>query len=315
MLTAYRVRNQILERQLVKEPGELTRDVRWVDLANPSEAERQWVKEAYGQELLFIEELGEIEASARFYRDDHGLHLHLYFLQDTGSGQHRNVNVGFTFNRTRLFTLHAEDVTAIRTYVGYANSHPGLPDDAASIAIGINQCRIGNLADVFERLHSDLETLSATIFAGVDRSMTRVLESLGRIEDTNGKARLGMIENRRVITGLLPTVPAGPLQEQMNDLLRDVDSLMTHSNYLFEKAKFLMDSALGMIDIQHARRLSIFTVLSVVLMPPTLIASIYGMNFEHMPELKWLFGYPMALLLMLAVAVGPILYLKHKDWL
>ncbi|MBI2290662.1 MAG: magnesium transporter, partial [Betaproteobacteria bacterium] len=93
------------------------------------------------------------------------------------------------------------------------------------------------------------------------------------------------------------------------------DSLMTYSSFLAERAKFLMDAALGMINIAQNKRLNIFTVLSVILMPPTLIASIYGMNFRHLPELEWYFGYPLALVLMLIVAIGPILYLKRKGWL
>ena len=106
-----------------------------------------------------------------------------------------------------------------------------------------------------------------------------------------------------------------PHAETINEILRDVESLTTHSGFLADRAKFLMDAAMGIINISFNRRLNIFTVLSVILMPPTLIASIYGMNFRHMPELDWYYGYPLALLMMVGVALGPILYLKHKDWL
>lgn len=314
MLTAYVVNNQILQKKLVNQFSELTADIRWLDLNNPTEQERQWVKQAYGQDLLFIEELGEIEASARFYRDEYGLHLHLYFLHNMNDNA-RNINVAFTINQNRLFTLHAEEVPELRTYYTHACAHPDQPDDAFSIMIGIAQTRIGLLADTYEKLQMELETLSRSIFSGNERSIARVLQGLARIEDLNGKARLGLLGNRRVFQSVLRGDHAPEHVDGINENLQDNESLMTHAIFLSERAKFLMDSAMGMINIAHSRRLGIFTVLSVVLMPPMLIASIYGMNFEHMPELKWLWGYPLALVLMLAAAVGPILYLRGRRWL
>lgn len=314
MLTAYVANNQILQKKPVNQFAELTPDIRWLDLNNPTEQERQWVKKAYDQDLLFIEELGEIEASARFYRDEHGLHLHLYFLHMSADVV-RNVNVAFTINQERLFTLHAEDIPELRTYYTHSCAHPGEPDDAFSIMLGIAQIRIGLLADTYEKLQLELETLSRSIFNGNERSIAGGLQELARIEDLNGKARLGLLGNRRVFQSMLRGDHAPGHFESISENLQDNESLMTHATFLSERAKFLMDSAMGMINIAHSRRLGIFTVLSVVLMPPMLIASIYGMNFEHMPELKWLWGYPLGLLLMLAAALGPILYLRGRKWL
>jgi magnesium transporter len=314
VLTAYVIADGCLVRRPINQASDLTPEIRWIDLNDPTEAERQWVRAVYGQELLFIEELGEIEASSRYYRDEHGLHLHLYFLR-VDAERARNIDVAFTVNQGRIFTLHAGDIAEIRQYASHAASHPELGDDPMSIMIGIVQIRIGNLADGYEKLHNELESLSRDIFSGDEKTMPRVLERLARVEDINGKARLGMVDNQRVYTSLVRSLPAGPAADGVQDVLRDNDSLLVHSNYLFEKAKFLMDSAMGMIDIAHNKRLNIFTILSVVLMPPTLIASIYGMNFKHMPELEWLFGYPFALLLMLGVGLGPILYLKSRDWI
>jgi len=286
----------------------------WLDLTNPTEQERQWIKQAYAQELQFMEELGEIEASARFYRDEFGMHLNQYFLV-TDYTVTRNVNVAFTLNNNRLFTLHSEDLAAIRAFCSQASRIPEYCSGPVAIMLGIVQARIGLLADLYERAQNDLEPISQAIFRGDARAMPRVLESLTRIEDINGKARLGLLENRRGYPSLTRSTECSAHIETINEILRDVDSLTTHSGFLAERAKFLMDAAMGMINISFNRRLNIFTVLSVVLMPPTLIASIYGMNFRHMPELEWYYGYPLALLLMVAVAIGPILYLKHKDWL
>lgn len=314
MLTAYTVQNEVLQRHPITQPSELTGDVRWLDLSNPTEQERRWVKQAYGQELLFTEELGEIEASARYYCDNDGLHLHLYFLHRE-NGSTRNVDVAFTVNEGRLYTLHAEDIPEFRSYYAHVQNHPELQDEAMCILLGIVSVRLGLLADAYERLQTEMETLSHNIFQGPDRSMPRVLEALARIEDTHSKAHLGLIAEQRVFASLRRSKEGERSAHSIDDILRDVDSLVMHSNFLFERTKFMMDTAMGMINIGFTRRLNIFTVLSVVLMPPMLITSIYGMNFRHMPELDWLLGYPFALLLVVASAVGPILYLKHRGWM
>ena len=147
------------------------------------------------------------------------------------------------------------------------------------------------------------------------RVMTNTLESLARIEDVNGKSRLGFMENKRAYSNLSRITDLSVNNEVLNEILRDVESLMNFSDFLAERTQFLLDAAMGMINIAHNKRLNVFTVLSVVLMPPTLIASIYGMNFRNMPELGWVWGYPMAIALMVFVAVVPIVFLRKKGWL
>jgi len=314
MLTAYSIADGALKKVEVKQPADLTAEVIWLDLEFPTEQDRQRIKQAYRQDLQFIEQLGEIEASERFYRDQHGLHLHLYFLL-AGDGIARNVNVGFTLSDGRLYTQRSDELPEFRAFNAQAGRNPELHHDALAIMLGIIATRDGMMADLYERLETELEPVSRAIFLSHARAMPSVLESLAHIEEINSKARLGLLENRRVYSSLLHSAEAAAQTGAINEILLDVDSLMTFSGFLAERAKFLMDAALGMINIAQNKRLNIFTVLSVILMPPTLIASIYGMNFRHMPELEWYYGYPLALALMLIVALGPILYLKRKDWL
>lgn len=316
MLHGYRVTAQGLERKALRARSDLDDDIVWLDMMNPSELERAWVQEAYGQPVQVLEALSEIEASSRYFRDAHGDHLRLYFLEIDADGGARNVDVGFTLHGKRLFSLHAREVNAISKLHAECELLSRPPVDPLSILTGIEELRIARLADTLEHLHAALESLSDTIFASDEAGrMERLLRDLGRIEDVDGKARIGMMENRRAMHAFGASHRGGTDQATIEAVGRDVDSLLSHCDYLLQKIEFLMDSALGMINIMHTRRLGIFTVLSVVLMPPTLIASIYGMNFRFMPELEWLFGYPMALVLMLAVALGPIVYLRHKGWL
>jgi magnesium transporter len=314
MLTAYTRSGQTLVKKVVNLYSELPQEAVWIDLNDPTDQERGWVKQLYAQELQFIEELGEIEASSRYYRDETGLHINLYFLAQE-NGHARNVNVAFTINNNRLFTLRTDELPEIRTFFAYcakdASEFPG----PADLLLGLVARRLGLMADVYEKLQTELDAASGSIFRTGTREMTNALEALARIEEINGKARLGLMENKRAYSNLSRHSDIAVDAETMNEVLRDVDSLMNFSNFLAERTKFLMDAAIGMTNMAQNRRLNVFTVLSVVLMPPTLIASIYGMNFKYMPELSWPFGYPMAIALIVMAAVGPALFLKHKGWL
>ena len=318
MLTAYTRSGEPSTNTLVKKivnlRTDLPQDAVWVDLNDPTDQERNWVKEQYAQELQFIEELGEIEASSRYYRDETGLHINLYFLA-LENGLARNVNVAFTINNHRLFTLRTDELPEIRAFYTHAAKNADDYPNPASMLLGLVATRVGMMADVYEKLQRDLDGISGSIFRTKSRELQAVLESLARIEDINGKARLGFMENKRAYSNLSRNADIAVSVETMNEVLRDVESLMNFSDFLADRTKFLMDAAIGVINIAHNRRINVFTVLSVVLMPPTLIASIYGMNFKHMPELEWLWGYPMALVMMIAVALGPILFLRHKGWL
>jgi magnesium transporter len=314
MLTAYTRSGQTLTKKLVNLRSELPQDAMWVDLNDPTDQERNWVREQFGQELQFIEELGEIEASSRYYRDETGLHINLYFLA-LENGLARNVNVAFTINNGRLFTLRTDELPEIRTFSTHCSKDATEFPGPADLLLGLVATRLGMMADIYEKLQAELDAVSGSIFRTGSREMSNALETLARIEDINGKARLGFMENKRAYSNLSRTTDISVSAETMSEVLRDVESLMNFSDFLAERTQFLLEAAIGMTNIAHNRRLNVFTVLSVVLMPPTLIASIYGMNFDHMPELKWLWGYPMALGLIVLVAVGPVLFLKHKKWL
>ena len=241
MLVAYATANGAFNKVSVNQHSDLTPEMVWLDLVSPTEQDRQWVRQTYGQELQFVEELGEIEASERFYRDENGLHLHLYFLV-SGTDITRNVNVGFTISNGRLYTLRDDDLPEFRNFYSLALKNPELRNSAVAIILGIISTRIGMLADLYERLQMELEPISVAIFRGDPHTMSRVLESLARIEDINGKARLGLLENRHAQSSLAHSTEVTGQAEAITEIELDVDSLMTFSIFLGERTKFLMDA-------------------------------------------------------------------------
>ena len=178
------------------------------------------------------------------------------------------------------------------------------------------EVKVEELADTLEEVHTGLQHVSSQVLEETDTDLEAAIDELARHEDLNGKVRLSLMDAQRALTFLLRR---GRLSdkylEQVREILRDVDSLLPHNTFLFEKVNFLMAAAQGFINIEQNQIIKIFSIAAVVFLPPTMIASIYGMNFHDMPELSWTFGYPMAILLIVLSGIAPYWYFKRKGWL
>ncbi|MDO9371005.1 MAG: magnesium/cobalt transporter CorA [Gammaproteobacteria bacterium] len=315
MITTFVLRDGRLEQQQISSIDELDQQALWIDLIQPTEEELSWVKQIYSQALPTPDEVVEIEASARFYQDEDGLHIHSYFLHDY-EDRARNITVAFTLNQGRLFTLHDEDLLTFRVYRMRARRQAGLADDAMTIMLNLFEIKVERLADTLERLQADLEVLSQTVFSTAEKDMGVVLTRIAASEDMNGTARLSMMDKQRTLSYLLRRGDFSAVQtQQLREILKDIESLIAHSAFLYEKVNLLMDAGMGMINIEQNKIIKIFSIAAVVFLPPTLVASIYGMNFRVMPELDWAWGYPMAIVLMVIFGVAPYVYFKRKGWL
>ncbi len=315
MITTFVLHEGRLEQRQIGGMDELDRQALWVDIVQPTEAELAWVQQVYNQALPTPDEVAEIEASARFYQDEDGLHIHSYFLHDF-EDRARNITVAFTLNQGRLFTLHDEDLLTFRVYRMRARRQAGLADDAMTIMLNLFETKVERLADTLERLQADLEVLSQTVFSTAEKDMGVVLTRIAASEDMNGTARLSMMDKQRTLSFLLRRGDFSAVQtQQLREILKDIESLIAHSAFLYEKVNLLMDAGMGMINIEQNKIIKIFSIAAVVFLPPTLVASIYGMNFRLMPELGWEWGYPMAIVLMVLFGAAPYWYFKRKGWL
>lgn len=315
MLTIFFLREGRFEQTNVKSLDDLDRAALWVDLIDPTEEEREWVTQVYKQRLPTPDEVAEIEASARFYDDEDGMHINSYFLHHF-EDLPRNVSVGFTLNQGRLFTQHEEDLLTFRVFRMRARRQPSMVANAMTTLLGLFEIKVELLADVLEQSYAELEAVSGNVFSTAEKDMGEVLTRLAASEDINGKVRLSMMDKQRVLSFLLRSGTLSKDQISMlREILRDIESLIAHSTFLFEKVDFLMDAAMGIINNEQNKIIKIFSIAAVVFLPPTMIASIYGMNFRLMPELNWPWGYPMALTLMLISGIAPYWYFKRKGWL
>ena len=315
MLSIYLLQDGALVESSVVCSEQLKEDALWVNLTKPTEDERQWVRDAYDQELTTAELMEEIEASSRFYEDNQGLHLHAYFLKPVGD-QVVNVTVGFTLNQSRIFTLTPEDLPVFTDFTQLLKRTPSLVNMPFSILLGLFETEIGRLADFLEGLYKEVSKYDKAFFSSGQKDLENILMHIAGIEEMNGRARLNLIDEQRTLSSLLRSGKLSEKQQvRLSEMLRDIESLLSHSAALFEKVKFLMDVIMGKINIEQNKIIKIFSIAAVVFLPPTLVASVYGMNFEFMPELSWELGYPFAILLMVTSGIAPYWLFKRKGWL
>ncbi|HDF2329855.1 TPA: magnesium/cobalt transporter CorA [Morganella morganii] len=316
MLSAFKVDNKRLQR-LDLEEGDALTDALWVDISEPEEHERQLIQTQFNQELATSPELDDIEASARFFEDDDGLHVHSFFYYEDADDHAGNSTVAFTLRDGRLYTLRERELPAFRLYRMRARKQAMQDGNGYEILLDLFETKIEQLADEIENIYSHLETLSRAIMKGKqDDEFDKALSALAEQEDIGWKVRLCLMDTQRALNFLVrrTRLPANQL-EQAREILRDIESLLPHNESLFQKVNFLMQAAMGFINIEQSRIIKIFSVVSVVFLPPTLVASSYGMNFKFMPELDWSLGYPAAIGVMVAAALAPYLYFKRKNWL
>mgnify|MGYP003588308055 CR=1 FL=1 len=289
--------------------------VAWVDLLDPEPEEKAWVERVFGIEVPSRSEMRELEASSRCHQETDSLHLLTAFIT-TEPAPARTIDVWFHLHHGRLFTVRPEKLPPFRLFRLRATSQPEEVREPIDIPLGIIEAEIDVLSDVLEASYARLEKVSRLVLTEGARDLEDLLEKLAAEEDLQGKTRLVLLDLRRSLAFLLRyVVGSSPRANVVKGALRDIESLTSHSGFVFEKVKFLMDATMGFINLEQNKIIKIFSIAAVVFLPPTLVASIYGMNFHVLPELAWPWGYPFALALMVLSGIAPYWLFKRKGWL
>ena len=318
-VTAFELRNGRLSQINVTTPYDLKclKPI-WIDLVAPTPEIRAWVGRFYDVQLPNPSNLTDLEASARFYVEDNGeVHLHSDFLLDT-KDESRNVAVALILHHDVLFSVRTEELPVFRLQRLRARTQPGYVTDGKDVLLDLYAADVEYSADALEDVYAALEVVSRHVLGTevTDDEAAKILADIASEEDLNGRIRRNVHDTRRAVSFLVRGKSLSPSQiDDARQILRDIESLDGHTSFLFGKINFLMDATVGFININQNKIIKIFSVASVALLPPTLIASIYGMNFQYMPELNQPWGYPAALVLMVASAVGPMLYFRKRGWL
>jgi magnesium transporter len=328
MLTTYTVENgHLLVREGPQDAASLQRAV-WIDLLTPTQEEEAQVQEALRLEIPTREEMQEIESSSRIYKEGDVLFLTAPFLYGVEGGELGSTAITFVLGTKALITVRYATPKAFAVFSARCQRTPammlGTPD---GVMLHLFEQIVDRLADILECIAADMDRASQAAFRTAkakvkatrkDADLKDALITLGQVGEVTTRATETLLGLSRILTFVTAEKAIAVRKENqtlIKSLVRDVRSLVEHANFLNGKANFLLDAVLGIINVEQNAIIKTFTVASVALMPPTLIASIYGMNFARMPELQWDLGYPMALGLMVVSAVLPIVYFRRKGWL
>ena len=289
----------------------------WIDAVAPTDEERLWVEENFHLTLPHPEHLRDIEASARFYEAEGGLHLRSDFLLGTES-QSGSIAVAFVLFDGILFSVHAEDLPVFNQLRMRNHANTGDIENCNDVLVDLYSIDVEYSADALEEVYADLGKVSHKV---LDNELSNdeaadVLASIALAEHLNSRIRRNVMDTRRAVSFLMRSRRLSPTQmEEATQVMHDIESLDGHTAFLFDKINFLMSANVGFINLNQNKIVRLFSVSSVALLPPVLVASIYGMNFEYMPELKWALGYPLALLLMVLSVGIPFWVFYRKGWL
>jgi magnesium transporter len=300
----------------------------WYDLHDPTPEEDRFVWESLGIDIPTHEEMQDIEPSARLYKEGGAEFMTMTAITNLDGDRPVKSPISFVVKENILVTVRYSDPKPVKQFVVRGTKPGGLTlAGGDAVMFGLLEAFIDRLAQILENASDEIDAISHEVFRArkVDKGEPQDLQSV--IERIGRKGELLTITRESLLSILRLTSfhqaggegegkkATAAVRQEAKTLQRDATALADHAAYLSSKINFLLDATLGLINLEQNQIIKIFTVASVAFLPPTLVASIYGMNFDLMPELKWPFGYPLAVAFMIASALLPLLYFKRRRWL
>jgi magnesium transporter len=297
----------------------------WLDLLNPTPEEDAYVEKCLGISVPTRAEMREIEASNRLYSESGAHYMTAFVVYDVEAPQPKTTAMTFILAGQRLITVRYAEPKAFPLFLARVEKGDAPCNSAPALLVGLIESIIHREADLIERIQDEVDKTAPLIFDSKGGQSTRskrlenTLKMVGREGDITARAQESALSLDRALSFLAGAAKERGDDARIHDRItsahRDVHSLMEHMRFLSARVDFLLNATLGMISTEQNKIIKLFSVAAVMLMPPTLVASIYGMNFKKMPELEWVYGYPSALGLMIVSAVVPYLFFRRKGWL
>ncbi|CDZ77988.1 Magnesium transport protein CorA [Legionella massiliensis] len=322
MIIAYLSKETLQANEINESNLSLLKEAVWIDLLRPTRSEELKLEKQLGLNIPTREEMREIELSSRLYKHKDALFMTAAMIAQSESPDPKQDAVTFVLTKQQLITIRYIEPQAFKLCISQLHNFDFIHNDAATILIELLEATIDRLADILEFVAHRLEDYSKLIFrsdsSGGKPNYQNMIQDVGTNADLNTKARECLVTFSRLIPFFGQSIGAqldNEGQTRLNTLSKDIGALSDHASFISSKVNFLLDATLGMINIEQNAIIKIFSVAAVIFLPPTLIASIYGMNFHFMPELNYKWGYFMAIGLMFLSALLPYKYFKRKKWL
>jgi magnesium transporter len=323
MLTVYDNQGATLSRREGLAP--INDKTVWFDLLNPTKDEDAYVEQQLRISVPTRAEMREIEVSNRLYHENGAYYLTAFIVYNLDAPMPATSTVTFILSGNHLVTVRYAEPKAFPFFLARIEKEALPCNSAAAIMVGLLETIVHRQADLVERLQDEVEKTAQGIFDIKGGGQTRnrrldlLLRAIGKEGDITSRAQESALSLDRVMAFFTHAMRErgddARVVQRIETVHRDIASLMEHMRALSNRIMFLLDATLGMINIEQNQIIKIFSVLAVALMPPTLVGTVYGMNFKHMPELDWVFGYPMALAVMVASAILPFVYFRRRGWL
>ena len=286
----------------------------WIDMLLPTIDEIRAVENLFDMKFPTKQESEEIELSSRYWEENNRIEINSYFLINE-NGQASNETVSFILQGSLLISVRYKKLESFNTFTKKLLISPREFKTGYSIFCQIIDIRIDADADTIENLSKEITKIRKHVFTDYSNDDEEILEKISTFEDLNMKIRENLTDKQRILNSLLKSQKFVDDKNELPIMLKDIKSLIDHTNFNFERLDYLQNIFIGILSIEQNKVIKIFTIVNVIFLPPTLIASIYGMNFEFIPELHWEYGYLFSIAFMILASITPLLIFKKKGWI
>ncbi len=288
----------------------------WIDLQNPTPAEISDVEANFEFKFQSRQQQIEIESSSRYFETDDEIIANSNFLQFNSEGNHFLSNaVSFILQDEILFTYRDSDLTAFSDTVKKIKGSGRFFHSGKQIMATLLEVGVDNDADLLENISRQVTELWKVVGFGGNPDEELILR-ISRVQEMTMEIRQNAVDKQRVLSAILKSREfEGEDYERLRIVIKDINSLIDHANFTFQRLEYLQNTFMGLVNIEQNKIIKIFTVASVIFMPPTLIASIYGTNFEFIEVYKWKYGFTVAIVLMILSSLGTLYFFRRKKWL
>ena len=305
----------IVEGVKLLENSEDKNNVIWIDMLLPTIEEVRAVENMFDMKFPTKQESEEIELSSRYWEENNRIEINSYFLINDDKNSAFNETVSFILQGNLLISVRYKKLQSFNTFTKKLLISPREFKNGYSIFCQIIDIRIDADADTIENLSKEITKIRKHVFTDYSNDDEEILEKISTFEDLNMKIRENLTDKQRILNSLLKSQKFVDDKSELPIMLKDIKSLIDHTNFNFERLDYLQNIFIGILSIEQNKVIKIFTIVNVIFLPPTLIASIYGMNFEFMPELHWEYGYFFSIAFMIIAAITPVLIFKKKGWI
>jgi magnesium transporter len=308
------IKLEVIENFSLLEKETDTASIIWIDMISPSIEEVKTVESVFNIKFPTKQESEEIELSSRYWEENNRIEINSYFLINNDNSAF-NETVSFILQNNLLISIRYKKLESFNTFIRKLVHSPKEFKNGYSIFCEIIDIRIDADADAIENLSKEIAKIRKHVFTDYANDDEEILEKISSFEDLNIKIRENLTDKQRILSALLKSNKHNDDKNTIPIMLKDIKSLIEYTNFNFERLDYLQNIFIGVLSIEQNKVIKIFTIVNVVFLPPTLIASVYGMNFDLLPELHWKYGYLLSIGLMILSSVTPIWIFKKKGWI